>query len=108
LALLADGYFKDSHQYDRIAMLAIFMPIIQDKVYAYVEIWNSHTIRRQKERPHHVPSKPKVNYFFSMKNGNPNYGRLIDPELAARLQADTAEWGKCAMHIQYVRTSNSA
>ena len=84
-------------------MLAIFLPILRDEIHAYVEIWNSHTIRRQKERPHHVPGKPKVNYFFSMKNGVEDCGRPIDPELVARLRADTAEWGKCAMHIQYVR-----
>ena len=68
----------------------------------YIEIWNSYHIRPQKNRPYLVSSKPKVNYFFSRMKKVQDCGRLIDPELVEDLRADTAEWGKNAMHIPHV------
>ena len=72
-------------------MVAIYIPIIRDEVVAYIEIWNNYSIRAQKNRPHHVSSKPKVNYFFSKMKKVVDCGRLIDPELVNELRADTAE-----------------
>jgi hypothetical protein len=75
-------------------MIAIYTPIIRDEVIAYVEIWNNHSIRPQKNRPHLIFSKPKVNYFFSKMKKVLDCGRPIDPKLVDELQADTIEWGK--------------
>jgi hypothetical protein len=87
-------------------MLAVYLPIIRDEVASYVDIWNNHSIRAQKERPHMISGKPKVNYFLSMMKKIPNCGRPIDPELVEKLRTDTMEWGKNALHIRYVRMAN--
>jgi hypothetical protein len=90
LELISNNLFSDCRP-DRIAILAIYMPIIRAEVLAYVDTWNSHAIRKQKDRPNHVAGKPVFNYFFSSV---PNRGRPIDPELVDELLADTAEWSE--------------
>jgi hypothetical protein len=47
---------------DRVAMLAIYMPIIAEAVDDFVGTWNTHRIRRQPQRNHHVAGIPHVLY----------------------------------------------
>jgi hypothetical protein len=75
-------------------MTAIYVPIIRAEVVAYIEIWNKHVIRKQKDSPYIVSSKPIFNYYFSYTHGVSNCGRPVDPEFVKQLQADTAQWGK--------------
>jgi hypothetical protein len=99
MGLSKDHLYSSKRQSDCIAIVAIYIPIIRDEVVAYVEIWNNHSIRAQKNRPHHVSGKPKVNYLFSKMKKVADCGRPIDPELVDALRADTAEWGKNASKI---------
>jgi hypothetical protein len=49
------GFF-DGLDYDVIALWYIYMPIIQDYVYTFVEVHNTHRIRRQKARAEYLPT----------------------------------------------------
>jgi hypothetical protein len=40
------------------------MPIVQEEVEKYIELWNLHAIRKQPKRPNVVIGKPKVNYLY--------------------------------------------
>ena len=71
-------------------MTAIYIPIIQAEVVMYIELWNKHVIRKQRERPNLVSGKLIFNYFYSYTKGVPNCGYQVDPELLERIQADTA------------------
>ena len=62
------------------------MPIIQEAITAYVQLWNTHSIWKQKDRPNAITGKPAVLYHFT-----PNviwYGQPIDESLINELQAD--------------------
>lgn len=39
-------------------MRAIYMPLIRRAVTEYVETWNSHTIRKQRNRPNSIGGRP--------------------------------------------------
>jgi hypothetical protein len=94
IGLSKENLYSAKQQSDRIALLAVYIPIIREEVAAYVEIWNKHKIRKQKERPNVVPGKPVFNYHFSHTKGVENCGRPIDPELVKAIQAETAHFSK--------------
>jgi len=51
-----DGFFDSSDDYDQIAIRFIYMPIIRDHVYTFVQVHNTHPIRRQKSRAEYLPT----------------------------------------------------
>jgi hypothetical protein len=56
----------------------------------FVEDWNCHRIRKQKNRPNSVPGIPRFNYLHAEVE---RYGFSIDEEFAKDLMADFEEWG---------------
>jgi hypothetical protein len=48
---------------DRVALLAVYMPIIADAISSFAVTWNTHRIRRQSRRAYHVDGIPYVLYF---------------------------------------------
>ena len=59
---------------------------------AYVQLWNTHNIRKQKDRPNAVTGKPVVLYHYTPDVLR--YGQPIDELLVNELQADFGNWGK--------------
>ncbi len=56
---------KETRQYEdtalnRITLAAIFVRYIRQEVGQFVHLWNTHTIRKQKDRPYLVTGKPWV------------------------------------------------
>ena len=45
MGLSKDHLYSNKRQLDRIAIVAIYIPIIRDEVVAYIEIWNNHSIQ---------------------------------------------------------------
>ena len=41
---------------DQIAMLVVYMPIVQDAAHSYAELWNHHQIWKQPNWPNAVTS----------------------------------------------------
>ena len=66
------------------------MPIVQEEVYKYVELWNVYNIRKQPKRPNTITGKPKFNNTYP-KNGTIHYRRLIDPETLDSINQEYAE-----------------
>lgn len=61
-----DGVFDKSEQADRIAMLAVYMPLIRYEAQEFQKQWNTHTIRNQrKHSPNSVHGKPWMLYRHS-------------------------------------------
>ena len=42
--------------YDQIAIRFIYMPLIREHVYTFVQVHNTHRIRRQKNREEYLPT----------------------------------------------------
>ncbi|KAL4744613.1 hypothetical protein BDW72DRAFT_80335 [Aspergillus terricola var. indicus] len=76
---------------DRIALYAIYIPLLRVQIPSFVRTWNHHRIRNQANRPHLVPGKPYMNYNFPA-TGVENQGIKFDTELFNRLQEDVHDW----------------
>jgi hypothetical protein len=84
--------------WDRIAVLAIYIPILREEVHKFARIWNMHTIRKQNNRPHSVSGKPYMLYNYP-KEPATNYGIRPDEDFLHNLKAEIADWGKYSFSI---------
>ena len=89
-----NGQFTGSFA-DQIALLFIYLPMIREEVYEFVHLWNSHSIRYQKNRPYLPHGKPVVLYF-TPPSGVLDYGVELPRDVLQALQATVSGWGKCA------------
>lgn len=67
--------------------LFIFVPIICSEINTYVETWNAHRIRPQKERNSHIAGIPNELYLdqlFSHYGWSPNMEFLLQLEEAVK------------------------
>ena len=94
--LRSTGQFDKDSVADKIAMLAIYMPIIREAAIAYKDLWNIHTIRKQPNRPNAVSGQPEILYDFP-PTGEGSYGVQIDPEFVQQIEAGLEEWGMFKM-----------
>lgn len=67
------------------------MPIIRSKISTYVEIWNAHRIRPQKQRPNHIAGIPNELYT---DHSLPRYGWVPNIELLSQLNEAVKDVGK--------------
>lgn len=74
-------------------MLYVYLPIVRDEVYQFVNLWNVHQIQYQKNRPELPTGKPIVLYFIPPE-GIDDYGLIPDRTILDRLKADVSEYGK--------------
>lgn len=77
---------------DQIALLYVYMPIIRQEIYEYVRLWNTHTIRYQKNRPY-LPTGQPVVLYFNPPDGVRNYGSQPNRRVLEELQADLLGYG---------------
>jgi hypothetical protein len=68
------------------------MPIVRKATEEFVEYWNSHKIRKQRDRPNSVSGKPIVLYKY--RPGTTRYGCKVDKVLIAELKNDFNDWGR--------------
>lgn len=68
------------------------MPVLRVEI-TFVRNWNSHYIRKQKNRPFLVHGKPYMNYNYPGE-GIFNYGLEYDESLFHSIKNDVQEWGK--------------
>jgi hypothetical protein len=84
--LEADGLWNEDFLSCRIALLAVYMPILRQILQRFVDQWNHHRIRRQKNRPHVVPGQPYVLFYYP--EVAQNFQQIISPDLLADFKAD--------------------
>jgi hypothetical protein len=84
--LEADGLWDEDLLSCKIALLAVYMPILRRLLHRFVDQWNHHRIRRQKNRPHVVPGQPYVLFYYP--ETPQNFQQFISPDLLADFKAD--------------------
>ena len=67
--------------------------MIREEVYEFVHLWNSHSIRYQRNRPYLPHGKPVVLYF-TPPVGTPDYGVEPPRDVLRKLQETVSGWGK--------------
>lgn len=92
-------YFKaleDNHLWskqepaDRIALLAVYMPIIRLAIHQFTDVWNRHKIRKQRKRPWVVPGRPQD--LYDDHEGVPDFAVPIPNGAADTFMEQTADW----------------
>ena len=103
--LKRDGDFDKDMIEDQIAMYAVFEDRLRAELFDFVQTWNCHNIRLQRNRPHVVHGMPWMNYHFSDPAKACNWGipidlltveevarPLIDIDLGTCLEPETKMW----------------
>ena len=70
--LNAKGLFTGS-AIDILAIQALFMALIREEIFNFVDSWNNHKIRKQRNRAHHPTGRPFM-MFFHPAEGVENFG----------------------------------
>ncbi|KAG5767337.1 hypothetical protein H9Q73_014340 [Fusarium xylarioides] len=82
-----NGHFADDSVPDRISMLYLFMPMIREELANFVQVWNQHYIRSQKNRPHVPAGQPWALYFQpEAREGIRNCSEVIPEQRLRNLQ----------------------
>ena len=91
LELEAEGLF-DGSDADLICIQFIYLPLLREKVYQFVERWNSHKIRKQKNRPNLPTGEPFYNYYYPPDNIT-DFAQLPNAEVIAQLKHTVISYG---------------
>jgi len=78
----------------RIALLAIYMPVLRKSLTCWVSQWNRHRIRPQNNRPHVVPGQPWKLYHYPPQAVD-DYRQRVKPEFLEDFRHDLNSMGKC-------------
>ncbi|KAF1730615.1 hypothetical protein CRV24_008684 [Beauveria bassiana] len=88
--LARDGDFNAEMLEDQIAMYAVFEDVLRQELFDFVETWNLHHIRLQKNRPHVVHGQPWMNYHYPDPSKACNWGIPIDRSILAEMERPVA------------------
>jgi hypothetical protein len=82
-----EGYYQYDRLLDRLAYYAVYMRLIREEAYEYMENWDTHKIRTQKNHPHAVSGK---NWYLNELPEPPaeKGASTPDPELVEKLRVE--------------------
>jgi hypothetical protein len=86
--------FSKSSLVDRIALFAVYVPIIRVTANTFVTLWNRHTIRKQSKLPHAVPGIPAILYNYPELSNGEQCGFTVPAESLLPFQKDLEGFGK--------------
>ena len=69
----------------------MYVPILREELYSFVRLWNSHSIRKQKNRPNAVVGKPFMLYHHPGSHVQ-NWGVAFDTEQLREMKTNIGEW----------------
>lgn len=79
-------------------MLAVYIPIIRYSIHEFARLWNVHSIRRQRNRPHSISGKP-VKLYFWPSNNIQDHGIEPNTKLLEDIKTKITEYSKYLLLI---------
>ncbi|KAM4062071.1 hypothetical protein HRG_013533 [Hirsutella rhossiliensis] len=89
--LARDGDFDGDMLEDQISIYAVFEDLLRRELFDFVEAWNLHRIRLQKNRPHVVHGQPWMNYHYPDPDKACNWGIPIDRSILDEMERPLAD-----------------
>jgi hypothetical protein len=83
--MIIDEIYNSDRIEDRIAMRAIYIPLIRAELALYGQNWNAHRIRKQAERIHSIKGIPRILYQCPEQTGAVNEAISVNPEYVQSL-----------------------
>jgi hypothetical protein len=90
--LQTHGLYESDVLEDRVVFLFVFVPILRSEIATFVETWNEHRIRSQKDRPNHVAGVP--NELYTGDDDTRRYGWTPDAQFLSQLSDVVTDFGK--------------
>ena len=91
-SLSSEGYFNNDDS-SKIALLALYMPWLRVTIGGFVNMWNSHKIRKQPKRPYAMVGKPYMLHNYP-EDDVIDYGVPVDMASLNAVEADIQHYGK--------------
>jgi hypothetical protein len=82
-----NGFFVSGQISDTAVLLFVFMPILRREVNAFVQMWNDHPIRKQRQLANHIPGVP--NKLYDHRPDGERLGFQPNPDLVNDLLNST-------------------
>ena len=79
------GYF-DGGSIDIICLQFIYMKMIRTHVQTFVQVHNTHRIRRQRNREHYLPTGQPCQLYHYPPDGVKDYGSVPNPDILTALE----------------------
>lgn len=86
-----ENLFSAARTADQITLFAVYFPVLREEIYSYVNIWNAHKIRPQRNRPNAVVGRPYMLYY-NPPTGTENFGTPYDHEMHENLVSHLPPW----------------
>lgn len=90
----AAGIFDTDNLADRIALLAVYMPILRQDHAEFVGDYNRSRIRKQRKRPWVISGIPDILYRYPENTGGQQMGISVPPEMLNGLADDLGGFGE--------------
>jgi hypothetical protein len=85
---------------DKLCVQFVYLPILRSKIARFVSDWNSHKIRKQKNRPNLATGQPFMNYYYPAE-GIRDYGYVPNPVKLAELRNFFARYGTFCLFFSF-------
>ena len=82
---------------DILCIQAIYIPLLRQEIFDFVDSWNNHYIRKQGNRLDHPTGRPYMMYFHPGTNIE-SFGASVDTRYLHILQQDVEEYGTFKIH----------
>jgi hypothetical protein len=89
--LQTHGLYESDVLEDRVVFLFVFVPILRDEISTFVETWNEHRIRFDRDRLNHVAGIPNELYT---NDTTPRFGWVPDAQFLSQLSETVTGFGK--------------
>ncbi|KAI8957879.1 hypothetical protein F5Y11DRAFT_338003 [Daldinia sp. FL1419] len=71
----------------QIALLAVYVPIIENEIKIFVKLWNNHDVRTQRNRANALRGRPWDNFFTPNTDFVSQWGAPVDVAILAEIEA---------------------
>ena len=85
------GYF-DGGSIDVICMQYVYMKMIRTHVQTFVQVHNTHRIRRQRNREHYLPTGQPCQLYHYPPDGVKDYGSVPNPDILKALEQQVTSY----------------
>ncbi|KAG0643329.1 hypothetical protein HOY80DRAFT_1094323 [Tuber brumale] len=86
-----EGYF-DGGDIDVICLQYVYMTMIRTQVQTFVQVHNTHRIRRQRRREHYLHTGRPVELYYYPPTGVRNYGLPTDKTVLSELESQVKDY----------------
>jgi hypothetical protein len=103
IELTDDGLYNHSHLKDWIVFLTVYMSIIQQEIFKFIQLWNNHTVQQQRNWLNAVTDKSIMLYHYSATVSAEDYKTPISQDVLNEVETLFNDWGMFCMFSVFIQ-----